>query len=282
MSRLTPGGHVHLEAGVCWTGVGWDTGWKHLHQLRVGEWKVARALDSWLRNVATHGLGQDNGCENDKNRDAIRDNEYSIFNCILLCAFSTHCVVFESSIMPRHTHSVTKVYTSGTTFVACTSAQIPALKDKNQTDLEGVVNGMLEDVKLVETDHLIYCVCCNATLKEGQNTKKNCRSITHHLLVLNPDEMGDIQYLLYIVAHACVGNTTCLNHGNAFVRAEITAADVLLQARKKDQICAVCIKIGSKDALMNKCGDCNNVYYCSKECQRQDWRTHKLVCGDDS
>ena len=27
-----------------------------------------------------------------------------------------------------------------------------------------------------------------------------------------------------------------------------------------------------------KCSGCEKVYYCSKECQRQDWKEHKKTC----
>jgi hypothetical protein len=37
--------------------------------------------------------------------------------------------------------------------------------------------------------------------------------------------------------------------------------------------CAKCGKKGGK-----KCGKCQQVYYCSKECQAQDWKSHKAFC----
>lgn len=29
-----------------------------------------------------------------------------------------------------------------------------------------------------------------------------------------------------------------------------------------------------------KCSRCSSVYYCSKDCQRDDWKAHKGVCRD--
>lgn len=33
-----------------------------------------------------------------------------------------------------------------------------------------------------------------------------------------------------------------------------------------------------KEAKTLKCGGCSQVHYCSRECQKQDWKEHKLVC----
>ena len=39
--------------------------------------------------------------------------------------------------------------------------------------------------------------------------------------------------------------------------------------------CANCKKFGLK---FKKCSACQSVYYCSRECQRSDWKKHKKVC----
>ncbi|KAF2820744.1 hypothetical protein CC86DRAFT_428592 [Ophiobolus disseminans] len=40
-------------------------------------------------------------------------------------------------------------------------------------------------------------------------------------------------------------------------------------------LCAVCHKAVT---ISQRCKACVNIYYCSKECQTQDWPMHKLVC----
>ncbi|XP_054263399.1 egl nine homolog 1 isoform X2 [Macrosteles quadrilineatus] len=42
--------------------------------------------------------------------------------------------------------------------------------------------------------------------------------------------------------------------------------------------CAYCGKVGS----LSRCSRCKCVFYCSKEHQTQDWKKHKLHCGDRS
>ena len=59
----------------------------------------------------------------------------------------------------------------------------------------------------------------------------------------------------------------------------------------KNRTCGSCgvsnvINDGDGDAIVGKklkmefkkCGKCQNVFYCSKECQKMDWPTHKLSC----
>ena len=38
--------------------------------------------------------------------------------------------------------------------------------------------------------------------------------------------------------------------------------------------CRVCGKEDSK-----KCGQCHRVYYCSVQCQKKDWKSHKATCS---
>lgn len=40
--------------------------------------------------------------------------------------------------------------------------------------------------------------------------------------------------------------------------------------------CQYCFK---SDEKLSKCSSCNVVHYCSKECQRRDWKTHKVYCN---
>lgn len=45
--------------------------------------------------------------------------------------------------------------------------------------------------------------------------------------------------------------------------------------------CAKCNKyrpISSKDSTLKKCSKCMKIYYCSTDCQRADWKRHKLEC----
>ena len=44
--------------------------------------------------------------------------------------------------------------------------------------------------------------------------------------------------------------------------------------KSKKFACKECSKIGR----LFKCSRCKDVYYCSKECQKKDWKLHKIIC----
>lgn len=32
---------------------------------------------------------------------------------------------------------------------------------------------------------------------------------------------------------------------------------------------------------LKKCSGCKVIYYCSRECQKKDWSSHKIICGPE-
>jgi len=44
--------------------------------------------------------------------------------------------------------------------------------------------------------------------------------------------------------------------------------------------CAFCHTIFNSEQALKSCGSCKVARYCTKECQRKDWGSHKLVCKD--
>ena len=43
--------------------------------------------------------------------------------------------------------------------------------------------------------------------------------------------------------------------------------------------CQVCKRAGTKENPLKKCARCNCLFYCSKECQKADWKDHKKLCS---
>merc|ERR1712113_1120483 len=52
-----------------------------------------------------------------------------------------------------------------------------------------------------------------------------------------------------------------------------------LKACKFPQEPCVCSLCGKWTASMNQC-PCMQVYYCSRRCQKAEWKTHKTVCPE--
>jgi len=46
--------------------------------------------------------------------------------------------------------------------------------------------------------------------------------------------------------------------------------------------CSNCTKLGNENTTLLKCARCKIAWYCSKECQKQQWPIHKRVCNDAS
>lgn len=43
----------------------------------------------------------------------------------------------------------------------------------------------------------------------------------------------------------------------------------------ESKVCAVCHQPGEKS-----CSKCHSIYYCSRQCQEQDWKIHKIICDE--
>ncbi|CAM9482521.1 unnamed protein product [Hapterophycus canaliculatus] len=61
----------------------------------------------------------------------------------------------------------------------------------------------------------------------------------------------------------------------ASVGVRSTSIEVGVSATRRSSKCAICGKTGQS----MQCARCRSVCYCSKECQRKDWKRHKSACG---
>ena len=50
----------------------------------------------------------------------------------------------------------------------------------------------------------------------------------------------------------------------------------MLPIKYPHDICAVCLQPAKQ-----LCSRCKHIYYCSTDCQKKDWKTHKPCCGTD-
>jgi hypothetical protein len=81
--------------------------------------------------------------------------------------------------------------------------------------------------------------------------------------------------VLQLLRPTC-GNPVCRDRGDAELIAH--ARDVRASATELVEDCVVCFKKPLPGKAFKKCGRCRARPYCSLECQRADWPTHKLSC----
>eukprot|EP00550_Attheya_septentrionalis_P003283 CAMPEP_0198289778 /NCGR_PEP_ID=MMETSP1449-20131203/7855_1 /TAXON_ID=420275 /ORGANISM="Attheya septentrionalis, Strain CCMP2084" /LENGTH=440 /DNA_ID=CAMNT_0043988165 /DNA_START=110 /DNA_END=1432 /DNA_ORIENTATION=- len=62
---------------------------------------------------------------------------------------------------------------------------------------------------------------------------------------------------------------------------EPTRMDGKMKKQHGNKVCERCRKAGSRDEL-SACAQCKSVWYCGRECQKSDWKIHKVWCGKDA
>jgi len=76
------------------------------------------------------------------------------------------------------------------------------------------------------------------------------------------------------------GFTALLGDEILIVRCFWTKAMDMSSFEADGKMCSICMncKVSKKLEELSKCGGCNMVCYCSKECQKKHWKTHKKDC----
>lgn len=50
----------------------------------------------------------------------------------------------------------------------------------------------------------------------------------------------------------------------------------------ESQQCANCAKAGTTENGLKRCAKCKTTLYCSRDCQKSDWKTHKKICASNA
>ncbi|KAE8551755.1 hypothetical protein TMatcc_001737 [Talaromyces marneffei ATCC 18224] len=50
----------------------------------------------------------------------------------------------------------------------------------------------------------------------------------------------------------------------------------------ESQHCANCAKASTSDNALKRCAKCKTTFYCSRDCQKSHWKTHKKVCASNA
>jgi hypothetical protein len=95
-----------------------------------------------------------------------------------------------------------------------------------------------------------------------------------YLEELKAELEADKQY-----AYALIYITNCCEQYAELLHKEYVPKD---QTQPMKRFCATCLKTKAKDKIpLFRCGDCYSphVRYCSRACQKMDWKLHKTFCA---
>jgi hypothetical protein len=80
------------------------------------------------------------------------------------------------------------------------------------------------------------------------------------------------KFILYGLRPFVGDNENDGDDGNVLANEEENESNTILCS----DICARCAKGG--EFFRNKCPRCQETFYCSRQCQKKDWKSHKKVC----
>ena len=108
------------------------------------------------------------------------------------------------------------------------------------------------------------------------NGHHRLRAMHNNIFVQLPERKIALQGMLNR-AHASYQQEGQTMHNNIFLQLDNKVreckATVYPAYMYKHRRCAICEKYTRK-----KCGQCLEAYYCGRQCQKLDWREHKLCC----
>jgi hypothetical protein len=81
---------------------------------------------------------------------------------------------------------------------------------------------------------------------------------------------------LNFIMKMCNKQTKNLEKANQVSKGGIYAVTYSAYGDNVEQVCMVCEK---RQGKLKRCSVCHVTCYCSAECQKKDWKEHKLVCG---
>lgn len=76
----------------------------------------------------------------------------------------------------------------------------------------------------------------------------------------------------------CISKMSPAHVNNEFGMMEVTNAKKAFGKDYREYNMSACASCATTDVKQKKCGRCEAVHYCSPECQKAHWKTHKLTC----
>lgn len=137
-------------------------------------------------------------------------------------------------------------------------------------------------VEIIEKQRHVFCFFCRAAVVlERATLLKNYEQV--HLVNVYKDALDVVINLTIFAVLVCGSNPQCSKSARVWL--ENVHPAVRATVLKRPSICLFRQCANPACALLSKekilqCGRCRRNYYCSQECQRQDWPVHRLACRE--
>lgn len=134
-----------------------------------------------------------------------------------------------------------------------------------------IMKSRMESGKSLEPDDVV--VEYYATITEIKNTVPKGLPLGVKIIKeINKIVTNHLNFIMKM----CEKQTKNLKKSNQVSSGGIYAVTYSANGDTMEQVCMVCEK---RQGKLKKCSACHVTCYCSAECQKKDWKEHKLVCS---
>lgn len=165
------------------------------------------------------------------------------------------------------------------------------LQDKNMVPVAVRLEILLNDLGVWETDAVVQtCACyipkagyvtCTDKSQIIKELRRSVKGFSPEMdFILSQDDRA-LEHLLDQIKEQTKGNSyhelyTKLVGKEGVDETVHYAQDMMERMMQRVRSCATCQKVGFG---LKKCGSCKTTYYCSVDCQKGDWKDHRVNCG---
>jgi hypothetical protein len=139
---------------------------------------------------------------------------------------------------------------------------IPSMMRKEKSEIK-VLNIMLNNLKILANK--LYNVS-----EDGDVNLKNMKKAWGKDWMLR-----QLEWCMFV---HCISKMSPAHVNNEFGMVKVTNAKKAFGKDYKEYDMSECASCSIMDVKQKKCGRCEAVHYCSPECQKAHWKTHKLTC----
>lgn len=158
------------------------------------------------------------------------------------------------------------------------------LNIKSETQVFAHIPLNIKDSDLRNETELIRRSCIYALLKAGARTDIQCKGKTAIELAAEAGLKDIVELMLNFTPEAATLTSLCTKyikeHKEQFEDQDFDILPIELKSLLAEKNCNNCKALKTDLHRMGRCGRCKKVYFCDVNCQRNNWKIHKLFCGN--